>query len=95
MLGAKQKLNVLSIEKKMEILTFLKENPSMMKSVVAVQFGIPPSTLSTIIKNKDFIEKNFENSIKTMKKKRACYFPDVDNCVKKWFEQYCGEGVPI
>ena len=67
----------------------------MKKSVVAAKFGIPPSTLSTIMKNKD-IQKNFENNCKTMKKSRICFFPNVNNkCIRKWLEQYCGEGVPI
>ena len=79
----------------MEILSVLKESPSMKKSIVAAKFTIPPSTLSTIMKNKDMIQKNFENSRKTMKKSRACSFPDVDKWVRKWFEHYCGEGVPI
>ena len=51
----------------MEILSFLKKNPSIKKSVVAAKFGIPPSTLSTIMKNKDIIQKNFKNGSKTMK----------------------------
>ena len=61
MASVKRKLNALTIEKKMEILSFLKETPSMKKIEVAAKFRIPRSTLSTIMKNKDMIQKNFEN----------------------------------
>lgn len=60
-------------------LTFLKENHSMLKSLVDVKCGILYSTLSTIIENEDFIEKNFENNIKTMKKDCACFFTMYTN----------------
>lgn len=47
-----------------------------MKSVIALNFGIAFGTLSTIIKNKYFIKKSFEDSIKTTKKNYA-YFIDI------------------
>ena len=70
------------------------ENSSLKKSVVAAKFGFPLSTLSTIMKN-NIIQVNIENDYKTMKKSHVYSFPDVGKCVRNWFKQYYGEGVPI
>ncbi|XP_042913841.2 tigger transposable element-derived protein 6-like, partial [Parasteatoda tepidariorum] len=95
MAGAKRKLNVLSIEEKMKILTFLDGNPLMKKNEVAVKLGLPESTLSTIIKNREAVEQKFHSSNKNVKKSRKCTFPDVDECVLKWFTQCRSSGILI
>ena len=46
------KLNVLSIEKKSEIIKFTEKNSTKLKKDIAVPFSILPNTLSTILKNK-------------------------------------------
>lgn len=78
----------------MKILTFLSENPLMKKREIAIKFGVPASTLSTIIKNREVVEQKFL-SHKKAKKSRKCTFPDVDECVKKWFTQCRDQGIPI
>ena len=74
----KRKLNILTIEKKMEILSFLKEKLSMKKSVFTAKFGILPSTFFAIMRKKNIIQKNF----KTLKKSHACFFHDVDKVLE-------------
>ncbi|GBN89658.1 Tigger transposable element-derived protein 4 [Araneus ventricosus] len=94
MAGVKGKLNVLSIDEKMKILKFLDENPLMKKSEIAVKFGVPSSTLSTIIKNREVVEHRFLSN-KKAGKSRKWTFADMDECVKKRFTQCRYQGIPI
>lgn len=54
------------------------------KKVTAKEFGIPASTLSTIIKNSKEIDLNFPTD---RKRKISPDFSDVEKCVVKWFKQ--------
>ncbi|XP_025407157.1 tigger transposable element-derived protein 6-like, partial [Sipha flava] len=54
------------------------------KKDIAEEFGIPASTLSTIIKNSKEIDLNFPID---RKRKRGPDFSDVEECVFKWFKQ--------
>lgn len=95
MAGLKRKLTVLSIEEKVRILKFLDENTLMKKGEIAAKFGIPANTLSTIIKNRETIERNYENNKKKMKKIRKSTYPEVEECMQKWFVQCRDQGIPI
>ncbi|GBN98627.1 hypothetical protein AVEN_33932-1 [Araneus ventricosus] len=66
----------------------------MRKSEIAVKFGVPASTLSTIIKNRGVVEHGFLSN-KKAKESRKCTFPDMDECVKKWVTQCRDQGFPI
>lgn len=73
----------------------MNENPSVIKSVVTVTFEIPLCPFYIIINN-DFIEKTFENNIKTMKKNCAFTFNQSGQmCKEKLFKRYCEERVPV
>ncbi|GBL96993.1 Tigger transposable element-derived protein 4 [Araneus ventricosus] len=58
------------------------------------KFGVPDSTLSAIIKNREAVEHRFLNN-KKAEKSRKCTFPDMDEYVKKWFTQCRDQGIPI
>ncbi|GBN15128.1 hypothetical protein AVEN_160918-1 [Araneus ventricosus] len=87
MTGEKRKLNVLSVEDKIKVLKFLDENKLKKKVEIAAYFKIPSSTLSTIIKNRETIEKNYDAGSKKKMKIRNSTYPEVEECLRKWFVQ--------
>lgn len=91
MASHKRKLNVLPIQKKIQILDFLDQNPLLKKGDVAKKFDIPASTLSTIIKNKNSLVTSNKNA----KKNRKCTFEDLDECLTVWFEQCHEQRIPV
>ncbi|XP_037811648.1 tigger transposable element-derived protein 6-like [Lucilia sericata] len=62
------------------------------KQEIAKQFNIAPSTLSTILKNRETICNN-----KTLKCKRMRFaeYEDVEQCVSKWFKQCRNQNIPL
>ncbi|GBN91938.1 hypothetical protein AVEN_166489-1 [Araneus ventricosus] len=52
------------------------------KSDMALKFGIPPNSLSTIIKNRDKIQ-NYDSSNSCSKRLKTCVYEDVDEAVLK------------
>ncbi|GBL96558.1 hypothetical protein AVEN_67946-1 [Araneus ventricosus] len=50
------------------------------KMDIALKFGIPPNSLSTIIKNRDEIQ-NYDSSKSCSKRLKACVYEDVDEAV--------------
>ena len=56
----------------------------MRKKGVAIKFLIPPSTVSTIIKNREFVLKTREIVGADRKRSKTCKYDDVDEAVLKW-----------
>lgn len=65
------------------------------KSEIAKDFGIPPNTLSTYLKNRDKILSSAVQFDKGRKRLRESDNPDVDNCVLKWFKQARDKKIPL
>lgn len=66
------------------------------KSEIAKEFGIPPNTLSTYLKNKDKILNSVTKpGDKDRKRARGPENPDVDECVLKWFKQARDKNIPL
>ena len=77
----------LTLLRKIEILDAVdRAGPHCKKKKIAEDYGIPSSTLSTILKNKDDIRDKFEsgNSISTLKRLRKCSTEDVDRRLLGW-----------
>ncbi|GBN22828.1 hypothetical protein AVEN_127774-1 [Araneus ventricosus] len=66
--SVKRKLNVLTVKKKIEI--FEAVDKGWKKGQIAKDFKIPASTLSTILKDREKIERLFELRKGSMKKIR-------------------------
>lgn len=61
---------------------------------IAKEFGIPPSTLATILNKKEkFDEGNVLSS--KIKKLKSCELKDVDECVIKWLKQCRDKNIAI
>lgn len=63
------------------------------KKDIAKQFGILPSTLSNILKNKD---RTLGLNVSDGKKRfRKCKFPQLEECLVKWFAQCREKNIPM
>ncbi|KAG2466554.1 PARP8 polymerase, partial [Polypterus senegalus] len=63
---------------------------------IAEQFGIPTSTLSTFLKEKEKILKLYsEKSCGHQKRMRECEYPVIEQYILKWFVQARDRNVPI
>lgn len=85
----KRQLKSLKLSEKVEIIKVVDENvmtKEKTKQQIAKDFGIPASTLSTILKNKDEIMKRFAEG-DNRKRKREIDYPDVDEAVLTFFKQ--------
>jgi len=66
------------------------------KKDIATEFGIPTSTLSTILKNADeIIQRSTLCDNLNLERKRNAEFPDIEECLLKWFKQYRDRNVSI
>ncbi|CAG4935600.1 unnamed protein product [Colias eurytheme] len=94
MSAVKRKLNTLSLAEKIEVLEAVKR--CQKKKDVAEQFGLPMSTLSTIIKNESDIMRKIQNGQSlSCKRRRIAEFPGLEECLLKWFEQCRSQNISI
>ncbi|KAG0418497.1 hypothetical protein HPB47_004845 [Ixodes persulcatus] len=66
------------------------------KSSIAKEFGIPLSTLSKIVKNKDKVFEGFQQSFSSKRKRqRDSKFPDVEAAVLQWLQNVRAANLPV
>ena len=76
----------LTIKRKLEIVDAVEKAPaSKKKKELAAEFNIAPSTLSSIIKNKDSLKVKGNSGGKGKKRNRDLTRPDVDEVLYIWF----------
>ena len=96
-MAAKQKS--LSIKDKVEILKSLEKRASEYgaKGKIAKEFGIASSTLSTMIKDKERIFADFEQSAfkPNRKRLRTAAFEDVEEALVLWLKVIRSQNIPI
>ncbi|GBP11122.1 Tigger transposable element-derived protein 6 [Eumeta japonica] len=94
MSAVKRKLKTLSLAEKLEVLQAAKSCKK--EKDVAEQFGLPMSTLSTIIKNESDIMKKIQNGQSlSCKRQRIAEFPGLEECSLKWFEQCRSQNISV
>lgn len=85
-MSQKRKRCSLSVAEKRNIISYVDKNPMMKKLDIACKFGIPASTLATILKFKDKFSE--ENGLPVnYRRLKPCEFKDVEECVIKWLKQ--------
>jgi hypothetical protein len=93
-MSLKRKLVTLTIAKKVNIISEVTKSGKQ-KNEIAKQFNIPPSTLSTILKNKDDILQKFETNNWFMKRMKICEYPDIEVSLLNWSVQCRDLNIPI
>ena len=92
----KKTYNSLPIKRKLEIINRVEQlPPNKKKKDIAAEFGIPASTLSTILKSKDALRNHHAvGSSKKMRHKNPTR-PDVDAGLYQWFIAARAQSIPI
>lgn len=93
-MAQKRKRCSLSVAEKRNIINYVDQNPMTKKLDIANKFGIPASTLATILKSKDKFSEESGLNVNS-KRLKSCEFKDVEECVLKWLKQCRDKKIPI
>ncbi|GFW94902.1 tigger transposable element-derived protein 4 [Trichonephila clavipes] len=74
--------------------TLQEMDKGVKKKDIALKFGIPPNSLSTIIRNRDKLQ-NYDSLNSCSKRLRTLVYEDVDEAVLKWIRTMRDKNVPI
>jgi len=87
----------MSINLKTKELTLVEvKKGTLPKTKIAEKFGIPKSTLSTVIKNKDKIDEAFAlSSTNCTKQLQKPMLEDVEQELLKWFKKARDSNIPL
>ncbi|XP_018318868.1 tigger transposable element-derived protein 4-like [Agrilus planipennis] len=93
-MSTKRKLKTLTLLEKFEVINAVKSG--MKKKDVAAQYGLPASTLSTILKNKSEILVRYKSSSNlSCKRHRTAEFPDLEECLLGWIKLCYNNNISI
>lgn len=92
----KRSVKCLTLEEKLRLIAEVEKSEKKKKDI-AEQFGIPPSTLSTILKNKAaLLEKASDYDGHSQRKRlTTCIYADVDEATIKWVNSARGRNIPL
>ncbi|XP_049837979.1 tigger transposable element-derived protein 6-like [Schistocerca gregaria] len=91
---AKRKLTALNVQLKLKILNEVDHGTE--KKAIAQQFGIPKSTLSTIIKNREkIIHAAASGSGNKSKRCRTVKYEKIDTILLEWFSHMRASNIPL
>lgn len=92
----KRKLKCLSVQEKRKLIAEVDKGEKKKKDI-AVEYDIPPNTLSTILKNREKILQNANETDTGGRRKRlkSCVYDDVDKAMIKWVTCARDKNVPL
>ncbi|XP_020856668.1 major centromere autoantigen B [Phascolarctos cinereus] len=88
----------LTFREKSYIIQEVEKNPDLRKGEIARRFNIPPSTLSTILKNKRAIlasERKFGVASTCRKTNKLSPYDKLEGLLIAWFQQIRAAGLPV
>lgn len=93
---SKRNLKCLTLNEKLKLIAEVEKGENKKKDI-AEQFGIPPNTLSTILKNKDKLLEKKDDYAFNSKRKRlaACVNNDIDEAILKWVTTARNKNLPL
>lgn len=92
---ASKQCKSLTLEKKVALIKEV-EKGGRTKSSIAQEFGIPLSTLSTVLKNKQKVLDGFQQSFSSQRKRvRGSKFPDVEAALMVWLRNARAANLPV
>ncbi|KAK9721222.1 CENP-B N-terminal DNA-binding domain [Popillia japonica] len=65
------------------------------KADVCRKYNLPPSSLSTLLKNKEKLIQSFPYNSKERKRLKTTTFEDLDEVLLNWFKQQRNSNIPI
>jgi len=92
----KRSLKCLNVGDKLKIIKEVEKGVKRKKDIAA-DFNIPANTLSSILKNKDKIVKNIEDSSCSpqRKKLKVSNFPQIEDAMLKWIHRARDHNLPV
>ena len=92
-----RKLKTLSLGDKVKLIGQVNNRGVKRKVDIATEWGIPQSTLSTIMKNKESLIAQYEKQSCTPDRKRMkmAAHPDIEEALLMWFKAARAENIPI
>src|ERR1044072_1514935 len=87
------KRKCLSIAEKIKVLEDVDKR--IKRQDIAIKFGIPSNSLSTLLKNRESILKQKNAFDSGRKRVKHCLYEDVDAAVLKWVEMLREKNIPI
>ena len=92
-----QKRNYLSLEKKVEVIRHLQNNPGVSVRSLAEIFGCGKTQIALILKNKESILSLFQANISSSRvhtsKSRSSEYVEVNDTLYKWFTLACSKNI--
>lgn len=87
----------LTIANKAKLIQQVEARGAKKKADIAREWGVRPSTLSTIMKNKDKILTQFKSQryAAGRRRMRTAAYPDVEEALLTWFRHARAAGIPI
>ncbi|KAG0430768.1 hypothetical protein HPB47_022392 [Ixodes persulcatus] len=90
-----RKRKVLSFKEKLEILNRVDSEPKRKRSDLAKELGLPPSTLCTIVGQRDTILKNVQDFSGNVKQAKTAQHVKLEDILLTWFKEVTAAGVNI
>lgn len=89
------KRNALTIEEKLSIIQKIEENPAIKRISVAKEFGIPASTLSSILAKKDVLVADAGCVTNVCKRKRVGKYEEIEQRLLVWYKYMQHLNIPV
>lgn len=94
-MAEQRKCKSLTLERKVALIKEV-EKGGRTKTSIAKEFGIPLSTLSTVLKNKEKVQDGFEQAFSSKRKRcRDSKFPDVEAALLLWLQNARAASLPV
>ncbi|KAG0445622.1 hypothetical protein HPB47_013420 [Ixodes persulcatus] len=90
-----RKRKALSFKEKLEILNRVDSEPKKKRSDLAKELGLPPSTLCTIVGQRDTILKNVRHFSGNVKQAKTAQHVKLEDIPLTWFKEVTAAGVNI
>lgn len=89
-----KKYKCLTLREKLKIIDEVNSGGKRKKDI-AEEYGIPASTLSTILKQEELVRQRMVSGNLNNKRVRKSEFPEVEECLIKWFKQCRDHNVSV
>lgn len=90
-----RKRKALSFKEKLDILRKVDDDPKRKRIDVAKELGLAPSTLSTVVGQRDEIMRNVQRFSADVKEANTAHYVKVEDALLTWFREVTAAGVNV